>query len=290
MNDCMRAEVEAKNELKEMKENAAKQLERKLQEQREKVQVDLLHYKNSLELIKRTHEEELKNAASEIIQVKSDARLVINFIRRKANEAIAEEAFKRTNQKKEMMERIKSQELQMKKSFNGHLESFEAQVKDIVRGGKNAFHTETTFTSATTTGPRIQKSASEISLLSNSSVIGEIGSDESITMDDSIASSMKDAKYNRNVVNENKLLTFRIKQLERWTDTLTIALRTGATIKGLNDKPSSHRDEVIGCKKAAGEKKVFVPKYVTIALGSHIEKIHNLISRCCRVTNTSLLY
>lgn len=84
------------------------------------------------------------------------------------------------------------------------------------------------------TGPRILKPARGVSLLSKILVIREVLSDDRISTKDSIASSMKYAKYNLDA-NENKLLIFCIKQLKQWTSTLTIALRHGAPIKGLNE-------------------------------------------------------
>ena len=265
-----RAEVEAKQELKRTKENVAKRLEVKLQEYKEKTQVDLLHYKNSLDLIKRTHEEELKTVGEEVIQVKKDARLIIDFIRRKANEAIADGASKNAEQKKKMTESLEFQELQMKKSFSAHLEKFEEQVKNVVRGEKIAFQTEMTHTPTTKMNlrmSRIPKSPTrDISLVPKNPIVEEIFSDDSISMEDTITNAVQDAKYNHSTDDNSKMLKSRIELLEQWTDTLTIALRSGAAIKGLTEDSSPPCDEISWGNKDAGEGRAFVPRYVKFVL------------------------
>jgi len=260
--ELKRALIETKSELKEAKENTAKELEAQMQEYKEKIEVDRLHYKNSQELMESTHKSELKQAESEIVQVKNDARLVIDFIRRKANEALEEVNTKNKNDKKQMTENMQSLEHQMKQNFNRHLQNLEGQVRNVVREEKIVFQTELTraskrFKTVSLSPKRESKIPKhrDVSLQSNVSVIEEVFSDDSISTDDTLENVAKENKSNFHEY-QNQLLRFRIKQLEQWTDTLTIALRNGAMIKGIGNKYTTQNEEmVVDSNKRSGEQR-----------------------------------
>ncbi len=234
---------EKKSELKLHQEKASKDLKDCEQKYRERNQVERLHFENSKRLMKHAHNEELKKFKKEIAQVKSDARLIIDFVRRKANEAIAEESTKMVNQKRSIGKKMEALESQMKKTFHSHMNNLEEEVKMVMRKEKKAIN----LTILPPPPPR------NISIMSKRKLnrctmdfvkedIKSIPSDEIEVPDmysnDSISTCFSESgdllskdKKDKCISNEHQLLKTRVKELEEWTDTLTLALRSGAKIK-----------------------------------------------------------
>lgn len=129
--------VEKETELKAQHEKASKDLKYCGQQYKEKIQVDRLHFENLQRFLKHAHNDEMKKAKKEIAQVKCDARLVIEFVRRKANEAIDEETSKMEHQKKSIGRKMEALESEMKRTFHNHLLSLEEEVKMVVKKEKN---------------------------------------------------------------------------------------------------------------------------------------------------------
>lgn len=243
--------LDKETQLKAQQEKARKDLKYCEQQYKEKNQVERLHYENSQSLLKRAHEEEIRKVKKEIAQVKSDARLIIDFIRRKASEALAEENSKVEHQKKSIGKRMEAMEAEMKKTFHDHLVSLEEEVKKVVKKER---------TKAIDLQILPPPPPKNISILpkrkSNTAAVrrhwdDSIPSDETeapaLCSDDSISTcrsdeiSSIDIKKIRDTetINEHEILRSRVQELEEWTDTLTLALRTGAKIKGspMNSNP-----------------------------------------------------
>ncbi len=242
--------AEKKTELRIQQENATKELKNCEQQYKEKIQIDRLHFENSQRLLKHKHDEDLKKAKKEIAQVKSDARLVIDFIRRKANEAIAEENSKAERQKKSIGKKMQALESEMKKTFHNHLHTLEEEVKMVVRKEKKAIdltilpppppkHISLMSKRKLNISP-IRACCGDVSIPTDKSEAPELCSDDSISTCYSDESPMvsNDEKGTSCGSNQHELLKSRVQELEQWTDTLTIALRNGAKIKGSNLSPS----------------------------------------------------
>ncbi len=236
--------LEKKTELKAQQENAVKELKNMEQKYKEKIQVDQLHFENSQRILEKAHSEEIKKLKKEMVQIKSDARLVIDFIRRKANEAIAEETSKVKYQKMSLGKKMEALESEMKKTFHHHLMSLEEEVRNVVKKERNKavdlkilpppppknisilrkdrLHP---FTSVRLDDslPSSDESKVPVNKCSDDS-ISTCNSDEMFASD--FVNKMKDSEF----TNEHEILRNRVQELEHWTDTLTLALRSGAKI------------------------------------------------------------
>lgn len=244
--------LEKKTELKAQQENAFKEMENMEQQYKEKIQVDQLHFENSQRILEKAHDEEIKKLKKEMVQIKSDARLVIDFIRRKANEAIAEENSKVKYQKMSIGKKMEALESEMKKTFHHHLMSLEEEVRNVVKKERNKavdlkilpppppknisilrkdrLHSLTSFRLDDSL-PSTDESKAPANKCSDDS-ISTCNSDVMFTSD--LVNKMKDSEC----TNEHEILRNRVQELEHWTDTLTLALRSGAKIIS---SPSSSR-------------------------------------------------
>ena len=233
LKECL---LEKKTEIRVQKENAEQQC-------KEKNQVDRLHFENSQRLLKHKHHEELRKARKEIVQVKSDARLVIDFVRRKANEAIADESSKMEFQKKSMGKKMETMESQMRKTFHSHLHKLEEEVKMVVRKEKKAIDLTilpppppkhiSIISKHKSKPPPIIRSCYNMSIPSDESEAPDLCSDDSISTCYSDMSRLASREEkDSNISDVHELLKSRVHELEQWTDTLTLALRKGAKIKG----------------------------------------------------------
>jgi hypothetical protein len=235
--------LEKKTELKSQQEKTIKEVKNCEQKYKEKNQVERLHFENSQRLLKHKHNEELKKIKKDVVQVKSDARLVIDFVRRKANEAIADESLKIEQQKKSMGKKMEALESQMKRTFHSHLHTLEEEVKMVVRKEKKAID----LTILPPPPPKNISIAHRRMLNSRRCSNVSIPTDESeapdLCSDDSISTSYSDVsgsdqfsfmKHDKDkyISDQHEILKSRVQELEQWTDTLTLALRNGAKIKG----------------------------------------------------------
>jgi len=227
-------------ELKAHCEKAIKDLKYCEQKYREKIQIDHLHFENSQQLLKQSHEDEMRKVNEEIAQVKSDARLVIDFIRRKASQAIAEESTKVEYQKKSMGKKMEAIEAEMKKKFNDHLISLEEEVRNVVNNEKRKVMnskilpsppppTNVCLFSKPKMNSSPMKKKIDISIPSDGSEVQCLYSDDSIS-----SCKSGEMRNTTGLENEHDILKRRVQELEKWTDTLTLALRTGAKMKKSN--------------------------------------------------------
>ena len=227
-------------ELKLQKEKSVKALKDCEQQYRDKNQVDRLHFENSQRLMKHAHDEEMNKLKQEMAQVKSDARLIIDFVRRKANEAIQEESHKMEHQKRSIGKKMEALESQMQKTFHNHLHNLEQDVKMVMRKEKKAIN-------LSVLPPPPPKN---IAIIPNKRKMKfdfkkdesrSFPTDETKTPDlrsnDSISTFFSDSdggvqsnEKSGCISNEHELLKTRVKELEQWTDTLTLALRSGAKV------------------------------------------------------------
>ena len=241
--------LEKETELKVQKEKAVKDLKYCEQQYKEKNQVDRLHFENSQRLLKNAHCVETKKLKKEISQVKSDARLVIDFIRRKANEAIAEENSKIQKEKNSIGKKMEDLQSEMKKTFHNHLCSLEEEVNMVVKKEKKK------AIGLKILPPPPPKNISIFSkrkpipplsgpFFSSSSIPTDESEAPNLCSDDTISTCYSDEvppivgeKRDEHILNEHEILRSRVQELEEWTDTLTLALRTGAKIKGPKSIP-----------------------------------------------------
>ena len=249
--------LEKETELKVQKEKAAKDLKYCEQQYKEKNQVDRLHFENSQRLLKSAQSEETQKLKKEISQVKSDARLVIDFIRRKANEAIADENSKIQQQKNSIGKKMEDLQSEMRKTFHNHLCSLEEEVNMVVRKEKKKAVDLKILPPPPPKNIAIFPKRKPIAPSSRPFLSSSIPSDESeapnLCSDDSISTCCSDEiprfirhKRDDQTMNEHELLRSRVQELEEWTDTLTLALRTGAKIKG----PKSVKKVTVPSKKS----------------------------------------
>lgn len=237
-------------------ENYVKQHSRDFEE---KLKVDRLHFKNSNESLKRDFEEKLKKARNETSQVKSDARLIIDFIRKKANESLAEAEVHRSAEKKNLINRMNFLEKQLKVKFNGCLSKIEKQMKTVLLEGKQNVQGDPVtnlraIPDAVGSKSPLQRKYKDPILAVNDTIVTD-KSEYGVFSDDSI--STKDEEFNgmgrypfvqtskklrSEKITESEWLKSRIKELEEWTDTLTTALRSGAHLKGINGEFFTYQD------------------------------------------------
>lgn len=250
--------LEKETELKIQKEKAAKDLKYCEQQYKEKNQVDRLHFENSQRLLKSAHGDETQKLKKEISQVKSDARLVIDFIRRKANEAIADENSKIQKQKNSIGKKMEELQSEMKKTFHNHLCSLEEEVIMVVKKEKKKAVDLKILPPPPPKNIIIFPKHKPIASSSRPFLRSSIPTDESeapnLCSDDSISTCYSDEiplfvrekRDDQIIMNEHDLLRSKVQELEEWTDTLTLALRTGAKLKG----PKSVNKRNIPSKKS----------------------------------------
>jgi hypothetical protein len=231
--------LEKETELKLQKDKASKDLKHCAQQYKEKNQVERLHFENSQRLLRDSQEHEIRKLKQETAQVKSDARLVIDFVRRKANEAIIEESSKVEHQKKSFGKKMEALESEMKKTFHIHLVSLEEDVNMAVKKEKKKGIGLKILPPAPPRNISIIKKPKNYpgSILRNDSIASDNTKAAELSSNDSISTcysndiiSTGSVKKGKKRLNEHETLKSRVQELEEWTDTLTLALRTGAKI------------------------------------------------------------
>lgn len=200
--------------------------------------------------------EEQEKTRSQISQVKEDARIVIDFIRRKADEFIAENDVKHDVQMKDMENKMNSMERKMKSQFHNQLEKFELKFKDSLQR-EQAKVKEYNFSPKLSrkkpislSPPRRRErtprskspppkyhvvdlppekkdfSFNDESFRKDPEVVGDDGSDKE-----------------RSSMDECLWLRSRVSELEQWSDTLIKALQDGAKLKGIKGQFFAYQDE-----------------------------------------------
>ena len=218
--------IKTKDEL----QTKARELDQNERENQQKLERERTHFRNTRELLIQQHQEEIHKLSKDIGNVKKDAKIVIDFVRRKANEALDGEIEKRKSDKLRMDRELKERERDLRERFNQRLENVEKQVK-------YALHREQ-FVMETKQGSRQDGAAeSQSSSLpppknsshSRSHLHIRVPSNKS---DDSVKGG--DVRTNDSIsTHESRHFTFtdnrewfdeRINELDKWTDTLASTL------------------------------------------------------------------
>jgi hypothetical protein len=254
--------IEMKDLLDRTKEELqikARELEENEIEFNQKLQIERRHFRNTREALIQQHQQEIHKLSKEIMNIKKDAKLVIDFVRKKANEALGQEMEKRKYDKKRKDKELEEREKSLKERFNRSLENVEKQVKHalrcenfitIGRSQSNRDNNETAAGSSPssvdsnmpppprpTLGATKQQSSSNRisgsqlrvqipSYKSDNSANGDSVSDDSLSTQD---------QRHFNFSDKRQWFKERINELDEWTDTLTKSLRN----IGMSDLTSS---------------------------------------------------
>jgi len=227
--------IKTKNEL----QKKANKLEQNEEENQHKLELERRHFHNTRELLIQQHQEEIHKFSKDIGIVKKDAKIVIDFVRRKANEALDVEIKKRKSDKSMMDRELRERERNMRERFNQRLENVEKQVKHALN--REHFVMETKHArrqdgaidslSSSPSQPRPPRRPTLAKHNSNKSSDLRIHV-PSRKADDSIEGD--DVRDNGSIsTHEGRHFTFtdnrewfeeRINQLDEWTDTLASTL------------------------------------------------------------------
>ena len=229
--------IKTKDELK----NKARELEQNEGESRQKLEIERRHFRNTRELLIQQHQEEIHKLSKDVGNVKKDAKIVIEFVRRKANEALDGEMEKRKIDKMRMDRELKERERNLRERFNKRLEDVEKHVTHalhrehfVVESKNNATRHQK---QDDTIGSRLSSSPQPLRRLaspkngnsrsksnlhirvppsqSDVSVQGEVMTNDSISTHEGQHFTFTD---NREWFQE------RINELDKWTDTLANSL------------------------------------------------------------------
>ena len=114
-------------------EHAERKAKDQSREYDEKLEIERKHYCNTREALIKSHREEVTRLSQEIDHVKKDAKTVIDFVRRRANEAIDGEKEKRRNEKRKMQKEIQEMDVHLREKVSNRLHSVENQIKYALR-------------------------------------------------------------------------------------------------------------------------------------------------------------
>lgn len=249
-------------EMKDLLDRTKEELQQKSTELEEneiefnqKLQIERRHFRNTREALIQQHQQEILKLSKEIMDIKKDAKIVIDFVRKRANEALGQEMEKRKYEKRRMDKELEERENSLKERFNRSLENVEKQVKHALRyenfttiGRKqnNTGHNETGASSPPssvdsnmpppprpTLGAMKQQSSNRIP---GSHLRVQIPSDNSAN-DDSVSddSLSTDDQRHFNFSDKRQWFKERINELDEWTDTIAKSLRS----IGISDLTSS---------------------------------------------------
>jgi len=242
---------------KEDLQQMAKELEENEIEFNQKLQIERRHFRNTREALIQQHQQEIHKLSKEIMDIKKDAKIVIDFVRKKANHALGQEVEKRKYEQRRMDNELEERERGLKERFNRSLENVEKQVKHALRcenfitiGRKQSnvgpFETTTSISSTsvdsnmplpprpTLGATRKQSSSNRISgssqlrvqIPSDNSANGESVSDDSVSTND---------QRHFNFSDKRQWFKERINELDEWTDTIAKSLKN----IGMSDLTSS---------------------------------------------------
>lgn len=232
--------VKKSEELKDMKEIIDRQMEGHKQQYFDRLELERYQFKKIRDQLIRKHKQEIEETRQEIVRVKKDAKSVIDFIRRKANEALADEVEKSRFEKKQMNRNLNNQENKLKEDFNQRLYKIEKEVKSSLQNTK--FAVQDTYISRSKPSRFCQSSIeSDVKVVeqvsinrdntkmeTDDSIIGESMTGDSI--------STKDDMYSIDLVSKQKWFEKRIDELDTWTDELSSTLQHGVNLE--ESKPS----------------------------------------------------
>jgi hypothetical protein len=233
LDDIKKKLLQTKIELQEK----ARELEQKEIQNDQKVQAERQHLRKTTEFLIEQHKDEIKNLQKDIVKVKNDAKVVIDFVRRKANKALDNEMEKRMNDKIMLSKHFEEKEAILKERFNLGLSKVDRQVKQALHNEKffirddcnNALPSppqpktrSRRLPGCSKTNMRLPRARRrEVSNESDDSFQGNILTDDSLSTRES-----QDIDFSNN----REWFQERINELEEWTDTLTATLREGPSI------------------------------------------------------------
>lgn len=254
------------SELQFVKEDAVHAIEI----HRKQFQIDLEEEKSKWncmkEIMEQNHQNVILKKQREVERVKNDAKLVIDFVRRKANKAIEEEKSKGQVNRQLMENKFLEMELRMKELFNSKLQKAETVIQKIL--SQQRFQVEKKNHEAPSQcvpsplppkKTKLKKYRLHLSdkdkvstvntRISNDSTCRGRDSDESISTRSSMETSendnggslepsrneivnegntksIKSDKEDEDMATKNKWFLDRLDELEEWTDALTLAIET----------------------------------------------------------------
>ena len=228
-------------------EKKARELEHNGQENSEKLRIQQQHCRDTREALIQQHQSEIHKLSKEITRVKKDAKVVINFVRRKANEALDKEEQKRSRERNRMNRMYEEREVELKDKFIRSLGKVERQIAHVLRNEKVAMNDG--YNDALPSPPRprrpyvrrrdslrdtmgSQETSQRGSIESDASIQGDVMTDDSISTQES-----QDFNFSEN----REWFKDRINELEKWTDTLTAALQNRACVESARSLPMRPR-------------------------------------------------
>ncbi len=233
LEDIKRKLLRTKIELQEK----AIELDRKDTQNNQKLQDERQHLRKTTEILIEQHKDEIEKLQKEIAKVKNDAKVVIDFVRKKANKALDNEMEKRKNDRIRLSKHFEEKEAILRERFNIGLDKVERRVKQALNNEKFIVHERLenelpsppkpvarprTVTNIPSNRMRLQRSRRrEFSNASDASVQGDFRADDSLSTRES-----QDIDLSKN----RQWFQQRIDELEEWTDTLTATFRGNDTL------------------------------------------------------------
>lgn len=206
----------------------AKELERMEAENKHKLQLERRHLRKTTEILIEQHKDEIDHLYKEIAKVKTDAKLVIDFVRRKANKALEKEMVNRKNDMFRINQQYEMKEARLKEKFNTSLCKVESQVKQALHKEKVIIYDGCNGALPSPPQPTLRSNkfrSSRVANASDASIQGDVLTDDSISTRESREFNLSD---------NSEWFQERINELDEWTDTLTNALRDGNVDASMN--------------------------------------------------------
>ena len=237
LEDIKRKLLQTKIELQEK----ARELEQREIENNQKLQLERQHLRKTTEILIEQHKDEITNLKRDIQKVKHDAKVVIDFVRRKANKALENEIEKRKIDKIRMSKQFDEKESILRERFNRGLSKVEREVKYALHNEKFIIQDADSLPSPPKStlrsrGAPLSKEKMRIPKITR--VYGADESDDSVQGDARTDDSLSSRESQPICFSENqKWFHQRINELDEWTDTLAATLQAGSEKM---TTPSSH--------------------------------------------------
>ena len=246
------------SELQFVKDDAIKALETNRKQYNVDLEKEKSNFKSMKEVIEKKHETDLLKVRKEIERVKNDAKLVIDFVRKKANNAIEAERANSEKEKRNVEEKFNEMEHKMVEVFNSRLQKAESAIKSFLSQQRFAVKSKDTSPipipasrfetdASKDKHPAAQNGISPASTTSDNSTCRDRDSEDSISTRSSINgrddcfltnqirtnSELKKDKHDAETNDEEKIkkakknqwFQDRLDELDQWTDALTLAIQ-----------------------------------------------------------------
>lgn len=245
------------SELQFVKDDAVKALEANRKQYKQNLEHEKSNLKCMKEVIESKHEEDLLKVRKEIDRVKNDAKLVIDFVRKRANKAIEAERANSEREKRSVEERFNQMEHKMVEAFNSRLQKAESAIKSILSEQRFVVKSKDRPLNVSDPVSRLEiiekrdkacpprNEESPTSTASDNSTCRDRGSEDSISTRSSIHSRDNCCLNNRTAnesnsdihdhestdedaikkTNRNQWFQDRLDELDQWTDALTLAIQ-----------------------------------------------------------------